>query len=489
MKLVTVHDFESFRAEARSLLALDLAPSEVLFRDRSAEQESLFAREESSAGDDLRAAVAAAPGDRVRALRVPRRFVELAEAGVLHRSEDRFDLLYRLLYRLAHGAAGLLADELDPDVRELLRRVKSVREDEHRMHAFVRFRRTEVEGEERFIAWYRPAHLVLRVVAPFFQRRFASMRWTILTPDESVSWEGVELVYGPGAPRSAAPEGDELEALFRTYYRATYNPARTNLKLFRHHVPSAFQGAMPELTVMSELATDMATKKRAAASATAAPNPNESAAPLVPASRKLEELRAAASRCLACPLGPPATQTVFGEGAKHAKLCLIGEQPGDEEDQRGHPFVGPAGKVLERALDELGIARRSVYVTNAVKHFNYRPVGKKRLHQKPEWQHIEACRPWLRAELESVKPEVILCMGASAAQSFLGRRFTVLKNRGRVFDTPWARGFLVTYHPSAILRMPDKEARDEAFAALLSDLRLAHEVAEGRAQVELSAVK
>ncbi len=208
-------------------------------------------------------------------------------------------------------------------------------------------------------------------------------------------------------------------------------------------------------------------------------NPNESAAPLVPPTRKLEVLRAAAATCLACPLGPRATQTVFGEGKPHAKLFLIGEQPGDEEDRTGRPFVGPAGRMLDRALAEAGLARREVYVTNAVKHFNYRPLGKKRLHAKPEWKHLEACRPWLRAELAAVQPEAVICMGASAAQSLLGRRFTVLKNRGRVFETPWAKGLLVTYHPSAILRMPTHEAREETFRAFVADLQLAQRLLRG----------
>jgi uracil-DNA glycosylase len=478
MTTVDVGDFATFRERARTLAAHHVPPSDVFFRDPNAPQPSLFEEPVPHKPNGMRETNVVAP-------RVPRRYLDLAEVAACYRVADRFALLYRVLFRLSHGEPRLLDDELDADVRELLRRVKSVRHDEHRMHAFVRFRRTELDGREHFVAWYRPEHLVLALAAPFFERRFASMLWTILTPDGSVSWDGARLQFGPPADRTEAPEDDELEQLFRTYYRATFNPARQNLKLFRHHVPSTFQRDMPELTVLSELATDMATKKRSAAAGVE--NPNESAAPLVPSSRKLDDLRAAAARCLACPLGPPATQTVFGEGAKHAKLCLIGEQPGDEEDLRGHPFVGPAGKVLERALEELGIERKSLYVTNAVKHFNYRPVGKKRLHQKPEWQHMEACRPWLRAELEAVKPQAILCMGATAAQTFLGRRFTVLKNRGRVFETPWAKSFLVTYHPSAILRMPDREARDEAYAAFVQDLRLAHEVAEGRTQVERSA--
>ncbi|MDB4976934.1 MAG: phage polymerase-related protein [Myxococcaceae bacterium] len=474
-RAVYASDFESFRRAARPLIASGVRPDALSWLDPTAAQTSLFDHAEAPPSD--------LPGAASKPLfKVPRKYVEAAELAALVRADDRFALLYRVLFRLAHGEPHLLDDELDDDVHELLRRVKSVRHDEHRMHAFVRFRRTllqtELGPEEWFVAWYRPEHPILRLAAPFFERRFASMRWSILTPDESVSWDLTTLRYGPGVPRGEAPAEDELEELYRTYYRSTYNPARANLRLFRHHVPQAFQRDMPELTVLSELTSTMA-KAKTSRKSPGAHELAESAAPLVPASRNLGDLREAAAGCLACPLGGPATQTVFGEGAKHAKVCLIGEQPGDEEDRKGHPFIGPAGKVLDRAMKEVGLDRPHVYLTNAVKHFNYRPLGKKRLHQKPEWKHIEACRPWLRAELEAVKPKVIVCLGATAAQSFLGRRFTVIKNRGRVFETPWAEAFVVTYHPSAILRMPSEEAREEAYAALVSDLQLVQRIVAG----------
>jgi DNA polymerase len=430
-------------------------PEDVAWVDPSAAQTSLFGEATIAVSSTT--------------FKVSRRYVELADLALLFRAEDRFALLYRVLYRLAHGAPKLLDDELDPDVLELSRRVKSVKHDEHRMHAFVRFRRAELDGQECFIAWYRPEHSILRLTAPFFQRRFASQRWSILTPDESAHWDGEALRYGPGVPRHEAPQDDQLEELFRTYYRATFNPARANMRLFRHHVPQAFQRDMPELTVLNQMT---AAKRKQVESAPGAE---------VPQTRSLSALREAAAGCQACPLWEKGTQTVFGEGKKKARLVMVGEQPGDQEDRQGHPFVGPAGKMLDRALEEAGIARDDVYVTNAVKHFNYRPLGKKRLHQKPEWQHIEACRPWLRAELKAIEPEVILCLGATAAQSFLGRRFTVIKNRGRVFDTPWAKAFLVSYHPSAILRAPDDEAREQTYQALVADLRVAHRILEGHA--------
>jgi uracil-DNA glycosylase family protein len=204
----------------------------------------------------------------------------------------------------------------------------------------------------------------------------------------------------------------------------------------------------------------------------------DTAAPLVPHSRSLATLRAAAARCLACPAGELGTQTVFGEGPPHAKLFLVGEQPGNDEDLQGHPFVGPAGKMLDKALLQAGVPRAEVYVTNAVKHFSFIWRGKRRLHAKPGVRVIRACRPWLEAELEAVAPAVITCLGATAAQSMMGSKFGVLQNRGRAFESQWGT-LTVTYHPSALLRMEDKP-RKEAFEALVSDLKFAYDLATGR---------
>jgi DNA polymerase len=209
----------------------------------------------------------------------------------------------------------------------------------------------------------------------------------------------------------------------------------------------------------------------------------ESAAPLVPDKHRLPALRAAAEGCLACALGPPATQTVFGEGPASASLILIGEQPGDDEDRQGRPFVGPAGKLLDRALAEAGIERQRVYVTNAVKHFSFVYRGKRRLHQKPHVRYVHACQPWLAAELDAVSAKVIVCLGATAAQALLGARFTLTRNRGQVNEHASGKSVLATYHPSAALRAPDEAARRATFAALVEDLTRARQLAEGGASV------
>jgi uracil-DNA glycosylase family protein len=204
-----------------------------------------------------------------------------------------------------------------------------------------------------------------------------------------------------------------------------------------------------------------------------------SAAEYLPTSRSLKTLRAAADTCRGCDLYKDATQTVFGQGHKSSRLMLVGEQPGDKEDREGEPFVGPAGRLLNRALEEAGIDRAEAYVTNAVKHFKWRPQGKRRLHQTPRAGEIEACKPWLQAEVEAVKPQALLAMGATAARSLFGPKVKVTKDRGRPLESPLAPVAAVTIHPSAILRLRDHDEREAELAAFVADLEAVAAVAQG----------
>jgi DNA polymerase len=194
------------------------------------------------------------------------------------------------------------------------------------------------------------------------------------------------------------------------------------------------------------------------------------AAPLVPERPTLPALRAASAGCRACPLWERGTQTVFGEGPALAEVMLVGEQPGNEEDVSGRPFVGPAGRLLDRALEAAGIDRRSVYVTNAVKHFKWEARGKRRIHQKPNAKELRACRPWLEAEIAVVKPRALVCLGATAAQALLGRTFRVTEHRGELVASPLAPLVMATVHPSSILRAPDDADRRAELARLVDDL-------------------
>jgi len=210
------------------------------------------------------------------------------------------------------------------------------------------------------------------------------------------------------------------------------------------------------------------------------PEGERSAAPFVPKTTSVRSLSAAAHQCRGCDLYKTATQVVFGAGPAKARVMFVGEQPGDQEDRQGEPFVGPAGALLDKALEEAGIPRADVYLTNAVKHFKWEPRGKRRIHKKPRASEIKACRPWLEAELRAVKPQILVCLGATAAQSVLGSQFKLMQNRGKLLDTaagpkgpalPVER-VVATIHPSAVLRAPDSEGRRAAYESLVADLKV-----------------
>ena len=459
--------FAAFRARARELLAAHVPPADVVWQDGH-RQASLFS-----------ATPAAPPAPASRAVvpttRVPAAFVRQGELAALHAADDRWDLLYRIVSRLAGGEHALLEIATDADVARLAQLVADVKHDEHRMHAFLRFRRVEgasarsgPAAPESFVAWYEPEHHIVALAAPHFARRYPSMHWVILTPDASAIWDGTSLRSGPGAPRATAPASDELEELFRTYYGAIFNPARVNPGLFEKHVPRRFQREMPEVAAMRALTVAAPQRTTAMTSKRVSPSLQ-----FVPAVADRAALARAAQGCTACPIHAAATQAVFGEGPATARVMLIGEQPGDQEDLQGHPFVGPAGRLLDEALASAGIDRVALYVTNAVKHFKWEPRGKRRIHAKPNAMEVHACSGWLEAELALVKPEVIVCLGATAAQALLGRAFKVTQRRGERLDgAPWAKTIVATHHPSAVLRMEEREA-EVARGELVADLALA----------------
>ena len=215
--------------------------------------------------------------------------------------------------------------------------------------------------------------------------------------------------------------------------------------------------------------------------ATRATVEQQTAAPLVPERATIDRLQEAAAGCRACDLWRTGTQTVFGDGSRVARIVFVGEQPGDEEDVQGRPFVGPAGRLLDKALVEAGIDRRDVYVTNVVKHFKWEPRGKKRIHKKPNGREIRACRPWLDAEVRALDPGLIVCLGAAAAQALLGSKFLVSKRRGEFIETAGGATLFATVHPSSILRAPDSETRAVEYARFVADLRLLAEWLEDNA--------
>jgi DNA polymerase len=403
----------------------------------------------------------------------PAAFTREARAVLRHRDARRWDLLYGLAWRLASDGPRVLTNPVDPEVRRLHEWSMQVRRDVHKMHAFVRFRKMEATDGPVYVAWYRPDHLILPAVRSFFVERFGSMRWSILTPDGSLHWDGTACCSGPAACRQDAPDDDALEHLWRTYYGAIFNPARTNLRAMRREMPVRHWDLMPETRDIAALVARAPERTSAMVDSR---SDATSARPFVPDSVSLRTLREASLGCKGCDLYRNATQTVFGEGTRRADVMLVGEQPGNEEDTRGEPFVGPAGRVLDEALAQADVPRSEVYVTNAVKHFKHESRGKWRIHKKPDASEVRACRPWLEAEIRSVKPKVIVCLGATAAQALLGPQARV-GNAAAPVISPWAQSTLVTYHPSAVLRARDSESRDAVRKRLVHDLALARKLA------------
>jgi DNA polymerase len=446
-----VHDFEHWRQQARAALRRG---ERVFFRDAHGAQPSVLLPVET------------APAPPSPAARVPRDFMALAEHVACHRDPRRWNLLYDVLWRLTHGEPKLLEDHGDKTIRELREMEKAVRRDLHKMRAFVRFRKLP---DDTYVAWYKPSHRIVRRNASFFVRRFGAMSWAILTPDDCAYWDTRELRFGPGLPREAAPAEDQVEDLWLTYYSSIFNPARANLTAMRAEMPAKHWDTLPEARLIGNLLRD-------APSQVAAMNREQpdSAKAYIPANATLHQLAHAIHRCAGCELYLHATQAVFGEGPARARILVVGEQPGDQEDLAGRPFVGPAGQLLDRALAAAGVPRDELYVTNAVKHFRFEEQSGRRLHKKPKGSQLSACRPWLEAEIDLVKPEIILCLGATAAQTVVGREVSIHKERGRWLPTNWPSRLLITIHPSALLRM-QALSREPEYQRFVADLRLLRE--------------
>lgn len=467
-------NFDGWRKAARTLALHHVAPADVTWRVQS---QTVPGQTKDRLPLGLSEAQSLPPIETETTFNVPVNFIELARVTILHRDGERFALLYRLLWRLK-ADHDLLGTMTDPDVAMTAAMASAVQRDEHKMHAFVRFREIGRERQAHYVAWFEPEHHVVELAAPFFAKRFADMPWSILTPDLCAHWDGHALEFTSGLSKSEAPSEDRLEETWRRYYASIFNPARLNVKAMQAEMPKKYWRNLPEASIIKPLIED-AERMTGAMIAHAASDPHKPRKrPEAPMKRKLaaddlEALREEAAHCRACHLYKDATQTVFGEGPKSANIMLVGEQPGDKEDLAGHPFVGPAGQLLDRALDEAGVDRKKVYVTNAVKHFKFVPRGKIRLHQKPATPEIKACRQWYERELAAVQPNLVVAMGATAAQSVFGKITPIGKTRGRLIDLPDGRKALVTVHPSYLLRLPDPEAKVLEYQRFVEDLKIA----------------
>ncbi|HEY0822937.1 MAG TPA: UdgX family uracil-DNA binding protein [Ramlibacter sp.] len=465
-------DLDAWRTQARAALQAGAEPAQIDWSDDAAP--SLLAPTPVTALPQVRDAPA-----------VPAEFLASAARVLAHRDPHRHALLYRLLWRLANGEPRLLGNALDADVHRVRELEKAVRRDVHKMKAFVRFR--AVPGEhEAYIAWFEPEHHIVDLAAPFFMRRFAGMRWAILTPYRRAIWDGESLQFGGGARPDEAPADDAHEALWQAYYAHIFNPARLNTRMMRQEMPVKYWRHLPEVHRLPTLVREAGQRVREMAERDAQPTRKpamvaraaKQVAALEGEGDSLAALKAQLPECRACPLWQPATQPVAGEGPADARVMVVGEQPGDQEDLQGHPFVGPAGKLLSRALEAAGIPREQTFVSNAVKHFKFELRGKRRIHKSPTQREIAACQHWLEDEIALVRPGALVALGASAARSLLGRAAPVNANRGQWLPRPDGLEVLVTLHPSALLRV-DPEDREAAFEAFVLDLRQARRLFRG----------
>ena len=459
-------DFDGWRRAARNLALGSIPPEQAIWS--VTEARDLFAEPE------------AAP-PQTGTFSVPRALVGLAETVIQVRDPERFSLLYAMIWRAHRGEKHILEDAADPLVQRVNRLAQAVRRDTHKMRAFVRFREVTEDGMTRYVAWFEPDHFIVEANAPFFVRRFATMTWSILTPYRSAHWDGDTLRLGAGAQPSDVPDDDALETYWRTYFSSIFNPARLKVSAMTSEMPKKYWRNLPEAAAIPELIRQSRERTQTMVETPTVSPERTARPPPLPATNRPEgvgALAAEAAGCTRCDLYRHATQTVFGEGPIDARVMLVGEQPGDQEDLAGRPFVGPAGQMLDRALAEAGIPRGQVYITNAVKHFKFEPRGKRRIHATPDRAEIEVCRFWLDQERELVRPAVTILLGASAARAVLGRAVTISRERGR--PIPLAGGqAMVTTHPSYLLRLPDEESKAREYAAMVQDLRTAHGWAGG----------
>lgn len=453
MKIITIEPtFESWRKNARSLLENKIHYNDVIWE--TSDSGSLL----NMLSDDA--------GEKPSHINIPKEFIKQAHFVSAFRDETTWSLLYRLLFRIVYENKNILENPLDNDVLDFHRKIRLVDRDLHKMKAFVRFKEIKYNDESIYMAWHRPDHRILKFSAPFFTDRFNGMNWTIFTEDESMSWIDNKLSFGPGISQKDAEAFDETEELWKTYYASIFNPARLKVKMMKKELPVRHWKTLPEAQLIDGLIKE-------------APNmvqefyetQRTSAIASIPRNASsLSELRTALPTCSACTICPKATAPVFGEGPKDAEIVFVGEQPGNEEDIAGSPFVGPAGRLFMEALKLADIEREEVYLTNAVKGFKWKDQNGMRKHVNPSSFEISACRPWVKSELEMIKPKVLVCLGASAAQSIFGKVMKVKESHGKVFQTSVCDYTIILPHPSAILRMPDPIEKERMHTQFLNDI-------------------
>ena len=449
-------DLDGFRRALRYGVAAGVSPEHVTWQIGG--DASLFSQV-------ARAPVPAPP------VSLPGKAAELVELVVCHKDSERYALLYKLVWRILQGERALLEIHSDPLVYRLTRMAKSIRREIHKMHAFLRFRRIESDSGEHFVAWFESEHHILEKAADFFVQRFPSMRWSILTPHGSLHWDCAHLTVGPPGNSCDAPTPGELEGAWDAYFQSTFNPSRLNIAQMHKEMPRKYWHNLPETKLIPDMLRTA--RDRVENMMTAQPQPAMKRSPekaltqmLSTDIMSLDALNAIIARSE--PFVRGGKRAVLGEGPLSPSIAFVGEQPGDQEDLQGRPFVGPAGRLFDRALEESGVTRAQCYVTNAVKHFKFEERGKRRIHQKPTMGEVKHYRWWLMKELEFVRPKLVVALGGTAALALTGKPVAITRSRGPL-NFSAQKGY-VTVHPSHLLRISDEEGRTQAYASFVTDL-------------------
>jgi probable DNA metabolism protein len=465
-------DLQGFRETLRIMTLCNIPPEQITWSTKA--EPDLFGNQDQSAY-----------GAAGRPIILPRYVAEMIKLVVCHHDPEKYARLYELVWRLQHENKRLLEVDSDERVHRLEMMKQEVLRDIHKIQASLRFQQVnDPTVGDRFIAWFEPEHFIIEHTAQFFIDRFGSIDWTILTPKGSLRWNKKELLIGPPALRGDRPAPDAFEIGWRIHYESTFNPARTNVQVKRQLTPKPYWRDRPDMQPIPDMVQTSALRVEDMIDREA-----EMPAKRNPAKRTLDKAVAAipdqAPKTLAElnrmiqasePFVEGSDKAVLGEGPMHPAIAFVGEQPGDQEDLQGRPFVGPAGKLLDRAMEEAGIERKKTYITNAVKHFKFVQRGKRRLHQSPTAGEVKHYRWWLEKELDLVQPELVVGLGATAVHALAGKATPIGKNRGPA-EFGERRGY-ITIHPSFLLRLQDSESKQREYTAFVKDLKRIRDMAK-----------
>ncbi|CDY78246.1 Uracil-DNA glycosylase, putative family 6 [Caballeronia glathei] len=483
MKSVVIDpSFAAWRGAARDLLAQGVAPDGLLWRE-SPESATVFGTVD---------ALPAGPGAPAP-VKIAREFLAMLETAACFRARDRWPFLYRALWRWTQGDRAV-ASPGDPDGRRLHEMIDAVRAEESDMQRFLRFRHRDPSlGPPEFISWFEPVHDLLEHAALGFATRMGNATWMIATPHGAAFWDGallrVDRMSEPEpkptelASTGEAVSGDAIEALWLAYYESTFDPARANAAEMASHMPVRYWKSRPGDPSDPALIARADPGARRDRRLRNVPPEMEVAIDMEPHDGpSMKKAPASLAACKRCALWRNATQPVPGAGPANARIMLVGEQPGDQEDLAGRPFVGPAGRLLDEAIGEAQLQREALYLTNAMKHFKWELQGKERLQQQPAQREREACRYWLDEELARIAPRVVVALGATALKSLTGHRTALSEYLGKTIEHK-GRLIVPTYHPSYALRVIDPGIRDEVFGTIVEALVFARQIADGTASV------